>query len=219
MPSRGCSDVCSVPPQRPEALGLRPKTYVTRGKLLSLNGHLYNQRKGTVSFSDLWVVPEFAILNLFSLVEKDSGITGWKLAFGNTDFGTSFHFFQISEMVVYFTSVNSTLFSSSALLTSLSACIVKSSCSVCICIAQTMSELLGAVLFETSNYCINSEEVRKTLPWMKLYFYICPVFVFLSVCDLPRRVILVMWERGRAQKRDSCCRSFSLNILIWTFAG
>lgn len=76
MPSGDFSDVCSILPQRPEALGLCPKTYITSGKLLSLNCHTYNQRKRAVSFSDLLVVPKFAILNPFSLVVKDSGITG-----------------------------------------------------------------------------------------------------------------------------------------------
>lgn len=59
-----------------EGLGLHPKACVTRRELLSPNGHLYKQRRETVSSSDLFAVFQVTAFSPLSPVQKDSGATG-----------------------------------------------------------------------------------------------------------------------------------------------
>lgn len=115
--------------------------------------------------------------------------------------------------------INSAGLSSSALLTSLSACIVKSNCSVCACIVQTMTVLLEAMLFGASKHCIEPRgSLENALVDKTAFLHVSGVSVSFQVWFTMKS------HRGGVRKWRShihvfCYRSFSVNILIWTFVG
>lgn len=71
---RSPSEVCVILSQRPEALGLCPKAWVTFGKLLSPNGYLYKQSREMFFSSNLQAVFQVTAFSSFSPEQNSSGV-------------------------------------------------------------------------------------------------------------------------------------------------
>lgn len=102
---------------------------------------------------------------------------------------------ETAESSIY---INSANLSSSALLTSLSACIVKNNYSVYICIVQTMPVLLGAILFRASRHCFDPRgSLENTLVDKTAFLHVSSVSVSFQVW------LTIKSHHGGVRKRRS----------------